>query len=357
MRVATVDNFQGEEAKVIVISLVRSNNERKCGFLKTSNRINVLLSRARHGMYIIGNINTARPVAMWDKVITILEKEGNVGQTLALCCPRHKQTPIEVSKPDDFSVYSPEGGCNQKCILRLDCGHACTHKCHSEPLHNAVRCLERCQRIKKGCDHACPKKCGDPCDPKCQIQVPNIKLPCGHVRARLPCHLAQAPETVSCEILMQTLMPGCKHSVKVRCFQLPVAANHPCNATCGIALECGHHCKHKCANCNTRGEDGSISNANHGTCETRCGRQYTTCSHGCSEACHGDRPCRLCLEACEVRCSHSRRSKKCNEPCIPCVEKCSWSCPHRGTCKLPCAVPCDLIPCSKRCSLTLTCGH
>jgi hypothetical protein len=40
----------GEEAKVIVVSLVRSNDERKCGFLKTSNRINVLLSRARHGM-------------------------------------------------------------------------------------------------------------------------------------------------------------------------------------------------------------------------------------------------------------------------------------------------------------------
>ena len=57
-----MDNFQREEAKVIVISLVRSNDERKCGFLKTSNRINVLLSRARHGIYIIGNIYTVRPV-------------------------------------------------------------------------------------------------------------------------------------------------------------------------------------------------------------------------------------------------------------------------------------------------------
>ncbi|KAF6236089.1 hypothetical protein HO173_005717 [Letharia columbiana] len=108
LRIASVDNFQGEEAKVIVISLVRSNDERKCGFLKTSNRINVLLSRARHGMYIIGNTHTARPAPMWDKVITILEKDGNIGQTLALCCPRHKETPIEVSNPDDFSIFSPE---------------------------------------------------------------------------------------------------------------------------------------------------------------------------------------------------------------------------------------------------------
>ncbi|PQE31568.1 nf-x1 finger and helicase domain protein [Rutstroemia sp. NJR-2017a WRK4] len=65
LRIATVDNFQGEEAKVIVVSLVRSNPERNCGFLKTSNRINVLLSRARHGMYIIGNSDTSRHVPMW----------------------------------------------------------------------------------------------------------------------------------------------------------------------------------------------------------------------------------------------------------------------------------------------------
>ncbi|CCE27699.1 related to ECM32-DNA dependent ATPase/DNA helicase B [Claviceps purpurea 20.1] len=36
IRVATVDNFQGEEAEVVVISLVRSNPQRKCGFLSPS---------------------------------------------------------------------------------------------------------------------------------------------------------------------------------------------------------------------------------------------------------------------------------------------------------------------------------
>ncbi|KPI35054.1 NFX1-type zinc finger-containing protein 1 [Cyphellophora attinorum] len=50
VRLATVDNFQGEEAKVVVVSLVRSNAEKKCGFLRTTNRANVLLSRAQHGM-------------------------------------------------------------------------------------------------------------------------------------------------------------------------------------------------------------------------------------------------------------------------------------------------------------------
>ncbi|KAL8689201.1 MAG: hypothetical protein Q9224_004695, partial [Gallowayella concinna] len=59
LRVATIDNFQGEEAKVVILSFVRSNAEGKCGFLRTSNRINVALSRARHGMYIVGDAQTA----------------------------------------------------------------------------------------------------------------------------------------------------------------------------------------------------------------------------------------------------------------------------------------------------------
>jgi superfamily I DNA and/or RNA helicase len=45
----------GEEAKVVIISLVRCNEAGKAGFLNTTNRINVLLSRAQHGMYLIGN--------------------------------------------------------------------------------------------------------------------------------------------------------------------------------------------------------------------------------------------------------------------------------------------------------------
>ncbi|KAK3175589.1 hypothetical protein K4F52_010140, partial [Lecanicillium sp. MT-2017a] len=72
LRVATVDNFQGEEAKVVIASLVRSNQTRKVGFLRTTNRINVLLSRAQHGMYLIGNTETYMNVEMWQTVIEIM---------------------------------------------------------------------------------------------------------------------------------------------------------------------------------------------------------------------------------------------------------------------------------------------
>jgi hypothetical protein len=132
LRVATIDNFQGEEAKVVVISVVRSNNQNRCGFLRTPNRINVLLSRAKHGMYLIGNSATSRGVDMWGKVLDMLEKEGNIGDTLDLTCPRHPETPITVSEPEHFVQYSPEGGCSLQCGKRLQCGHPCKQKCHSE---------------------------------------------------------------------------------------------------------------------------------------------------------------------------------------------------------------------------------
>eukprot|EP01117_Protostelium_nocturnum_P020694 TRINITY_DN9444_c0_g1_i1.p1 TRINITY_DN9444_c0_g1~~TRINITY_DN9444_c0_g1_i1.p1 ORF type:complete len:229 (+),score=46.88 TRINITY_DN9444_c0_g1_i1:1-687(+) len=58
VRVATVDNYQGEEADIVIASLVRSNQEKSIGFLQEQERVNVLLSRARHGMIIVGNLNT-----------------------------------------------------------------------------------------------------------------------------------------------------------------------------------------------------------------------------------------------------------------------------------------------------------
>ncbi|KAG0349212.1 hypothetical protein BG004_000867 [Podila humilis] len=47
IRVSTVDGFQGEENEVILLSLVRSNSNGSIGFLKTSNRVCVGLSRAK----------------------------------------------------------------------------------------------------------------------------------------------------------------------------------------------------------------------------------------------------------------------------------------------------------------------
>ncbi|XP_067617323.1 NFX1-type zinc finger-containing protein 1-like [Eurosta solidaginis] len=58
VNIATVDSFQGLEANIVLLSLVRSNTEGQIGFLRNKNRICVALSRAKHGMYIIGDMST-----------------------------------------------------------------------------------------------------------------------------------------------------------------------------------------------------------------------------------------------------------------------------------------------------------
>ena len=54
----TVDGFQGQERDIIVISLVRSNEEGDIGFLRDLRRMNVAMTRARMKLLIIGDSST-----------------------------------------------------------------------------------------------------------------------------------------------------------------------------------------------------------------------------------------------------------------------------------------------------------
>ena len=56
--VNTVDGFQGQERDVIVISLVRSNDEGQIGFLRDLRRMNVAITRARMKLIILGDKQT-----------------------------------------------------------------------------------------------------------------------------------------------------------------------------------------------------------------------------------------------------------------------------------------------------------
>ena len=56
--VNTVDGFQGQERDVIVISLVRSNDEGQIGFLRDLRRMNVAITRARMKLIILGDAQT-----------------------------------------------------------------------------------------------------------------------------------------------------------------------------------------------------------------------------------------------------------------------------------------------------------
>ena len=56
--VNTVDGFQGQERDVIILSLVRSNDEGQIGFLRDLRRMNVAITRARMKLIILGSVGT-----------------------------------------------------------------------------------------------------------------------------------------------------------------------------------------------------------------------------------------------------------------------------------------------------------
>ena len=70
----------------------RANN---IGFLKATNRTNVALSRAKRGLYIVGNaecLMAARSAGIWPHVIATLEEGGRIGPALPLVCQNHPDT-------------------------------------------------------------------------------------------------------------------------------------------------------------------------------------------------------------------------------------------------------------------------
>ena len=57
--------FQGEENKVILLSLVRSNRKDQIGFFGIRNRICVAISRAKCALYIFGNSSVYGTSTYW----------------------------------------------------------------------------------------------------------------------------------------------------------------------------------------------------------------------------------------------------------------------------------------------------
>lgn len=159
IRVAVVDNFQGEEADIVIVSLVRSNNDGSIGFLKNENRVNVLLTRARLGMIVIGNHTTfERKDNVWRKLIP---KFGRVRTCLAGQCQTH-ETPFDAHIADD--AFDPQNnGCGARCGKTFDaCGHRCAQSCHSgvcSPCKEEVRglCPEGIHQLRKSCSGKYPR--------------------------------------------------------------------------------------------------------------------------------------------------------------------------------------------------------
>jgi len=67
--VDTIDGYQGMERDVIIISCVRSNPRQALGFLKDPRRMCVALTRAKKGLFIIGDVHCLKGDRNWSDLI------------------------------------------------------------------------------------------------------------------------------------------------------------------------------------------------------------------------------------------------------------------------------------------------
>ncbi|PKC57922.1 hypothetical protein RhiirA1_541364 [Rhizophagus irregularis] len=244
----TVDNFQGEEANIVIISLVRNYSGKKyssIGFLKSKNRSNVLLSRAREGMYLIGNADlmASKSEYMWAPVVNILRERNQVGPGMPIVCNHHLDCKNIITTPEQFDeVCSPTGGCRSTCDMPLSCGHTCTEECHFNNLdHNGVKCRKPCEKLHSECGHQCRKLCYKDCD-ICSVPVGNITLPCGHTFQNAECWQNKIKEDIRCKTVIDIVLSDCGHPLQnIECWRVQNEEKFICHFLIDITLpDCGH---------------------------------------------------------------------------------------------------------------------
>lgn len=76
--VNTIDGFQGQERDVILISLVRANDDGNIGFLRELRRMNVAITRAKMKLIIVGDSETLTRHAFYKKLYNHVLNEGKV---------------------------------------------------------------------------------------------------------------------------------------------------------------------------------------------------------------------------------------------------------------------------------------
>jgi hypothetical protein len=117
IRLSTIDNYQGEESDIVVVSLTRSNEEGDIGFMCAPERLNVLVSRARNALIMIGNaetfMNAKKGRDEWTRLFGNLKGKGWVYDGFPLRCEKHPAACVVARTVDDFDKYCPDGGCDK----------------------------------------------------------------------------------------------------------------------------------------------------------------------------------------------------------------------------------------------------
>lgn len=84
--------------------------------MSVKERLNVLLSRARCGLILIGNAETfklsKKGSAVWTPFFAQLVESGYFFDGLPIKCEQHPTATAVLSSPNEFDVHCPDGGCS-----------------------------------------------------------------------------------------------------------------------------------------------------------------------------------------------------------------------------------------------------
>lgn len=85
------------------------------GFMKSLERLNVLTSRARNGLILIGNsetfIHARKGGAVWRKFFDHLKQNDHIYEGFPIKCEKHPDRTAVLSLPENFDTQCPDGGC------------------------------------------------------------------------------------------------------------------------------------------------------------------------------------------------------------------------------------------------------
>ena len=283
VRLCVVDNYQGEENDIILLSLVRSNKQNSIGFLKTENRVCVALSRAKKGFFIIGNLTLlANQADLWSEILQILRKQNSVGPFLELYCNNHPVNKIQARIADDFKK-APEGGCLEPCEFRLMCGHVCIRICHIiDSDHKKYQCPKPCLKHCEKGDHPCPKKCAEDCG-KCQVIIEKNCPKCNFTHS-VPCHFEFKEDDLDFQKYKCT--QPCPRTLCDKNHLCPKECHEKCETQCSFMLE------KNCPKCNFihlvpcffEFKEGSLSYDKY-KCKRPCSQILCEKDHLCPKKC------------------------------------------------------------------------
>ncbi|KAG7133767.1 NFX1-type zinc finger-containing protein 1 like [Verticillium longisporum] len=127
IRLSTIDNYQGEESDIVIASLTRSNARGDIGFMKAPERLNVLVSRARNSLIMIGTLDTfiksTQGQRVWVPFFNILREKEFLQDGLWVRCEQHPSRIVMLAGPEDFDLKCPDGGCSEpKHKFKAPCG-------------------------------------------------------------------------------------------------------------------------------------------------------------------------------------------------------------------------------------------